>query len=349
MNAPTTTQATEAAPAPAESGTQATTFEQRFEALKTEAYREEAAGPSESADSPTEAASPPPAAAPVDAPAVSGDPEAAKRAEERRARLDALKAETRAQVDAKAQRAEQERIARDLAEYKRRAEEAEARAAKLLDPESIDEAAWIALAERRNIRPERVTEWIRNSLEHPERVAEAAAIKAAQANVDPKLAALEARLAAAERRAAEAEERQAQAQARAEAEQQTRAFFGMVQASADRAPLAAKLLAADEQEFIAMADLAAASVPGMGPQALLDAVEELLDSQGRELAKKYASLYGLTTGQATATSKPTTRGAAKPTTTVSNSSARERASIVEDDGLAGLSFDERLARLKSMR
>jgi hypothetical protein len=336
------------APTPAESGTQAaSTFEQRFEALKSEAMREEAAGPSGSADAPSDAVSPP-AETPKTAPADPADPAAAKRAEERRARLEQLKAETRAQVDAKAGRAEQDRIARELAEYKRRAEEAETRASKMLDPDAIDEAAWVALAERRNIRPERVAEWIRTSMEHPERVAEAAAIKATQQQLDPKLAALEARLAAAERRAAEAEDRQARALAEAQERQQTQQFLGMVRENAERSPLAAKLLATDEHEFLMMAEIAAASVPGMGPQALLDAVEELLDGEGRKAAQTYAALYGIGTSQAPVSKPTTSRGAVQPKT-VSNSSARERATIVDDDGFAGLSFDERLARLKSMR
>ena len=120
----------------------------------------------------------------------------------------------------------------------------------------------------------------------------------------------------------------------------------MVSQSADRAPVAARLLAADPDEFMQMAEVAAARVPGQGPEALLDALEELLDGEGRKFAKKYADLYGLVPSQPTApVTTPPTRGAAQPKT-ISNSLAQSRTAVVEDPDFSKLTLEERAAILR---
>lgn len=280
-----------------------------------------------------------------DAGAPVVDAEAAQRAAERRQRLDALAAKQREQVDRKTALAQADKLQRDLAAAQARAEAAEAAAAGRVDMSSLDEGGFFALAEAKGIKPEALSAWMQKAITSPEKTAEAAALKATQAAYDPKLAALEARIAkqdadlAAMRAAADA------AASRAEEQRQTQAFLGMVPQSADRAPLAAKLLAADPDEFMQMAEVAAAQVPGQGPHALLDAIEEMLDGDGRKFAQKYANLYGLIPSQTSAPVQPTTRGAAMPKT-VSNSLAQSRTALVDEQDFARLSLEERAAILK---
>ncbi len=276
-------------------------------------------------------------------PADSGDAAAQQRAQERRARLAALKSTERDSVDRKAAQAATDKLARDFEAAQRRAEEAETRASRMVDVDSIDEAALFALAEKRNISPQRMGEWIRDAMANPEKQAEAAALKATKTTYDPKLAALEAQIARQNEQIQNFLQQQAQAKADAEEHHATRSFVSMVKQSADRAPLAASLLAVSEDEFMQMAEIAAATVPGMGPQALLDAVEELLDGDVRQSAQTYAALYG-SPSQQPAPSKPTNRAAAMANT-VSNSLAQERASLVEEENLARLPIEERAARL----
>jgi hypothetical protein len=296
---------------------------------------------SETAGDPGEVAVP--AAGAPASPAASGDAAAQQRAAERRARLDALRSTERERVDTKAQQAASDKMARELAAERARAEAAEARAAKMVDVDSIDEAALFALAEKRQISPQRMGEWIRDAMSNPEKQAEAAALKATKTSYDPKIAALEARLAAQDEQIQSFLAEQAKAKADAQEQHETRAFLDMVKGSSERAPLAARLLATNEQEFMQMAEIAAGSVPGMGPQALLDAVEELLDGDVRQSAQTYAALFG-SPSQQPAPSKPTNRAAAMANT-VSNSLAQERASLVEEENLARLPIEERAARL----
>jgi hypothetical protein len=304
------------------------------------------AATSESAGESGESAPPAVSAKAPLSPAPSDDAE--QRAADRRARLEALSAKTRESVDRKAQQAAAEKMARDLETYQRRAEEAERQAASRVDVSQLDEAAFFALAEKRGIAPQKLGEWIRTAMTNPEKVAEAAALQATQRTYDPKLEAIQKENEALKARLDAFEASQAKQSAAAEEQRQTQAFLGMVAQSAERAPLAAKLLASDPDEFMQMASIAAPRVPGMGPEALLDAVEELLDGEGRKVAQKYATLYGLSPSQTPAPTTPTIRGAAKPNT-VSNSLAQERASLVDEDDYARLPIEERAARLiKSM-
>lgn len=316
-----------------------TSFEQRAAALADElrAERPEPAG--ERAE---DVASETPAgpATPVVAPADS-DPEATKRREERRARLAEVAARTREGVDRKERLSAQEKLAREHAAAVARAEKAEALAAARLDVENFDEAALFALAEKKKIDPARLANWIRDSISNPERLAEAAALKATQAAYDPKLAAIEAENAALKARLDAFEATQQSARAAAEEAHHTQVFLGHVKGQAARAPMAVKLLEASSEEFIEIANTAAGLIPdGAGADALLDKIEDLLDSEGRRIYQTYASLYGNP-----ATSRASTpSGAAKPNT-VSNSLAGERAAVVEEEDFAKLPLEERARRL----
>ncbi len=282
---------------------------------------------------------------------IAPDPEAVaaqQRAAERQQRLAALSTKTREQVDRKAQQAASEKMARDYAAAQARAEEAEKVAAGRVDVSKLDAASFLGLAERQGIKPDDLIRFISESMTSPGKVAEAAALQATKTAYDPKLAALESKLAAQDARIAAYEQAQ---QAHAEEQQAQHAqqsFLHLVSQSSARAPIAARLLASDPQDFLDMANIAAARVPGMGAEALLDAVEELLDGAGRKNAQKIAALYGLTTtpSQPSAPVQPTTtRGAAKPNT-VSNSLAQGRTALVDDQDFARLTIEERAAILK---
>lgn len=278
--------------------------------------------------------------------ATAPDAEAEARATERRARLAALSAKTRDQVDRKAALAAADRMQRDLAAAQARADAAEKAAAGRVDVSNLDEAGFFALAEEKGIKPENLSAWLQKAITSPHATAEAAALKATQSAYDPKLAALEARIAEQDRKIAAHEEQQAKHAADAEEQRATHAFLGMVSQSAARAPLAAKLLALDSEEFMEMASIAANRVPGQGPEALLDAVEDMLDGDGRKLAQKYTSLYGTAPpSQPSAPVQPTTRGAAKPNT-VSNSLAQSRTALSDERDFAALTLEERAAILR---
>lgn len=258
-----------------------------------------------------------------------------------------MAAQERHNVDRKASLAAQDKLARDYEAATKRALEAEALAARRVDVDNLDEAAFFRLAEQKNIQPQRLGEWIRNAMTNPERVAEAAALSATRSTYDPKLAALEAQIAELRAQNQSFLDRHNEAQAAVQEREQTHAFLGMVSQSADRAPLAARLLAADQNEFMQIAELAARNVPGQGPQALLDAVEEMLDQDGRQVAQTYAALYGFTSQ---AQAPKTQNRAAAMANTVSNSLAQERASLVEEEDYARLPIEERAARLiRSMK
>jgi hypothetical protein len=280
--------------------------------------------------------------------ASTPDPEqaaAAQRAEDRRLRLAALSAKTRDQVDRKAAAAATDKLARDYQAAVKRAEDAEKAASSRIDVSSLDAKSLLGLAEQKGIKPDELIRFISEAMTSPEKVAEAAALQATRTTYDPKLAAYEARLAKQDEQIAQMARERAEEKAAAQEHQATQQFLGMVSQSGDRAPLAARLLATDPEEFMSMANIAAPRVAGMGAEALLDAVEDLLDGEGRKLAQKYATLYGpQIPSQPSAPVQPTTRGAAKPNT-VSNSLAQGRTALVDDDGSAGLTLEERAARI----
>jgi hypothetical protein len=278
---------------------------------------------------------------PPDSPAASDDP--IKRAEERRARLDAMKMAERQRVDDKQRQTERDKLAQELVAAKKRAEDLEARVAAGLDPSLLDDPIRaIRAMEKRGVAADKVAEAIRESIQNPEIVAE----RAARAHTDPQIARLEQQLQQQNQLILQLQEARDQDLARAQEHQQTQAFLSFAAQSAATAPLSVRLLETDRDEFMAMLEIAGERIsPGAGAQALLDQLEEVLDSEGRKLAEKYAALYGLTTVPSQPQTATPPRAAAKATT-VSNTLAQGRAAVVEDEGLAGMSFEERIAALK---
>lgn len=311
-------------------------FDQRLAAAIAEVATPDAtAAESSTTAAPLGAPPAPAAAAPADA--------AAKAREERAARLAALQEKSRSAVDAKARQAESDRISREADQAKRQVAELEARQAQLVDIAKLDEASFYDLAKRANVNPQKLGEWIRDSITNPEKLAEHAVSRA----VDPKLSALERTVQEQNQVIQQflAEQQAGAQRAHAQAEQQK--FFGFVATSKDQAPLAHALLErSGPEDFWKIADVAAQGLPpGAGANALLDAIEHFLDSDGRAYAQTLATIYGLTPATSKAPASPPLTAAAKATpTTVSNSLAQERASVVQDEELWKLPFEERLAR-----
>lgn len=262
-------------------------------------------------------------------PAVSDD--AAARAEARRARLAELAARERRNVDISTRLAERDKLARELEQERARAAELEKRTTAYVDPSKLDEASFFSLAERANIAPSKLGEWLRDAMANPERVATASARKA----IDPELEAIrrenaelksefQAYLAKQEQREKQAEEQQAEQH-----------ILGAVQS--DVAPIThAFLTQYGREEFLKVARSAGRTLPeGAGSQALIDTIEEHLE--------KLAPLFLPSTPTAPTPHRP---AAAKAPTTVSNAMARERASVVDESSFDDLPYEERLSRIK---
>jgi hypothetical protein len=313
--------------APAESSGGGDTFEQRLAALHTElrAASPEAAG--EAADG-----SPQP---PAEASPVASD-DAAQRAEARRARLAELAARERRNVDISTKLAERDRLARELEQERQTRAQLEARTKELIDISKLDEASFFDLAQRANVPPQKLGEWLRDAMTNPERLASTVAKKA----LDPELEAI--RRENAEMR----EQLQSfiSAQRQAEAEAQERAveqqFLGSIQA--ESAPHAHTFLSKfGPEEFLKIARSAGRTLPpGAGAQALIDTIEEHLES--------FASAFGASPQTQSNGLAPTPHrpAAAKAPNTLSNAMARERASVVDESSFDDLPYEERLARIK---
>lgn len=278
------------------------------------------------------AAAPPAVASPADSDALA-------RREERRKRLDAFKLQERQSVDQKERQAYAEKQAA-------RAKDAEDRIAAL-SGSTFDRAVLkdplkvMRLMEAEGISADKVAEAIRESLTNPD----IAASRAAREAVSPELAeerraraALEARLNALE--AERATERQSVAEQRF-----TDQFTRHVDAQAARAPLSAALLKHDRSEFLQMMHAAAERCPdGAGADALLDAVEDLLDTDVRAVATKYGAIFSPSTAAPTSRANEPRNGAVQPRT-LSNSLVTERGSVVDEEDLARLPVEERVKRM----
>lgn len=277
----------------------------------------------------TPTAAPPPAADDVQA-----------RTEARRARLAQLNREEASHVDRLAQVRAQDKLARDLAAAQKRAAELEASAKTRVERDALkDPMMALQILEEVGLDPVRLAEATRERIANPERVAAQAAARA----VDPKIAAMEKALAEANERI-NAFVQQQQAQQRAAEEQaQAHAFLDSV-AKSEEHPLAGRFLSkGGAAEFLRLADRAASELPeGVGAQALLDHIEEKLTTEGRRIAQQFAELYDLTPSQAPA---PQPHAAAQATT-LTNSLAQTRASVVEPEDWSSLPYEERVARAK---
>lgn len=278
-----------------------------------------------------------PADASNEAPAEATPPTADQAALDRRARLKALQDRERETVDAKNRRREAEEYRGRLAEAERRLKAAEEMAQKRIDVETLDVDGLLGLLERGKVEPAKIAERIRELTANPE----IAAAQAARKTIDPEIASLRATVAAQQ----EALNKFiAQQQTQAEAAQEaaaTRELVAFTQENAATSPIAARFLSAyGQDEFYKLALGAAGRVPpGAGWQAVLDDIEENLST----LAPIYQP------AQQAKQTPPSHPAAAKAPTTVSNTLAQGRASVVDEDAdWASLSFEERSARIFGM-
>lgn len=341
MNTTTTTETTTngAAPPPADAG-EAATLQQRVNALHDQFRAEGSNGAiSEPVDGAPVAA--PPSAEPPPADSATAPSPAAV---ERKARLDALRAREAARMDKKARHAEQDKLSADLAAATKRADEAEARASARIDRETLkDPVRVMAILQEEGVAPHRIAEAIREAMANPEKYAEARAREEAKKLLDPEVKTLREELAALKARDEEREKawqahQQQQAEARAAGE-----FFQFTEQNATHAPYAAAFLKVHGGEaFYELANKAAASVPeGAGWQAVLDVIEE-----------NFTGLAPVFTNSSNSTSNgkpPTPRPAAAKANTLTNTLAQERTSVAQAEDWSSLSFEERVARLKSAR
>lgn len=303
-------------------------FDARVDALLAESRAEEAAKPPLGLDVPSDGVDVHADTQP--APAV---PDAEKARQERRERLAKLQEQERQRVDSQAKFAERDQLARQLAEAEAKAKRYEEAQAKAIDPSTLDEAKFFELAHQLNISPQKLGEFLSQQFNDPSSLA---AQKATQA-LDPRIKAAEERAAAAERQVQEFIAAQQRAQQEAQ-EAQLRAQF-VSSIKPDATPRSAAFVAKyGDAEFLKIADAAANSLPaGAGAQDLLDEIEEKLG--------ELASVFGTQTPPSSKHAlSPVPSGAAKPTT-VSNSHAQERASVVDDDDFASLPLEERAKRL----
>lgn len=273
-----------------------------------------------------------PAASTADSEGVT-DPNAAARAA-RRAQFEKLAAEERARVDAQARRREHDDIRRRLEEAERKAAEAEGR----IDPTKLSPDELLDLFDKGQVDANKLGQRIRERMTNPEVLAAQAAAKA----VDPKVTALEQKIAAQEKVIEDFIAQQAKQQQAAEEAHYLSQFQAFTRENAATAPHSAKFLEVyGPEEFAAVTLGAAAKVPqGSGAQAILDELEDKLAL----LAKVYAPTTGAPQQrQAPPSPNP---AAAKAPTTVSNTLAQTRASVVDEDAdWASLPFEERSARL----
>lgn len=251
----------------------------------------------------------------------------------RRAKYEALQADEAARVDRQAQRVDNEGLRKRLEEAERRAEAAKGH----VDPSTLDEASFFDLAAKLQVSPQKLGEWVRERMTNPE----LAAVQAASRVVDPKLTAMEQRLEAQQKVIDNFVNEQASQRQQAEERHYTEQFHAFTRENAPTSPYAARFLEVHgPEEYAKLAYGAAARVPeGAGPQAILDDVEENL----AQLAQIYAPRGAAQQRPAPTLPNP---AAAMAPTTVSNTLAQSRASVVnEDENWSQLPFEERSARL----
>lgn len=273
--------------------------------------------PSEPA--PVEEDSPP--AAPTGA--DSGDPAAA-----RRARLEELKAQNTAEAEQRQRETAQRQQKQEFEDYKRRAEEAEARMAGLVDLNGIDPDRFFELCAEHGITPDTLADHVRKSREDPSVVAREAAKKVASTEAE----ALRKLLAEQQARLDAIDERDQRSRAQHDEYQAATELFTTVKASTDAPRAAAFLKEKGEERFYKFALRTAANLPeGGGMQAVIDSVEEALED--------LASIY-------TSTQPPAPkRSASAPADTISNRLASERSEVHEPSDWADLTLEERAARI----
>lgn len=329
MNQPSAPTAPTPAAAPTETANGSGVYQSDFESRSASVFGNDDAQPAGEA----------PAAAPS-----SSDPSAAAagsatvdHAQARRERLAKLQAQERASVDAKQRQKGNEELQQRLANAEKERDEAKRMADQRIDFTTLTEPQFFEYAARAKVTPQRLAEWLKEQSERPE----LAAHRAVDSAVTPKLAEWEKRIAEKESKLDAIIAQQQSAQVAREEAEAFHEFSSFVQESATTSPYSAAFLAKHgPEQFSKLAFSAAASVPpGAGAQAVLDHIEENLSM----LAPIYAAPAATPAKPSTLPNIP---GAAKPMTTVSNTLAQTRASVVDEDAeWASLPFEERSARL----
>lgn len=276
---------------------------------------------------------------------IAPDALAAERAA-RRATLAELSAKERERVDLMAQRRESDTLRQRLEAAEARAKAAEDGRAGFVDKSKLDNAGFFAMAQELaasgKLTPQQLGEWIREQTANPE----LAASRAATAAVDPKISALEKRVADQQAMIDNFFQEQTTQRQQAEERHAERAFLTHVQENQAMAPVSSGWLAEHgHEQFLKLALKAAQSVPpSAGPQAILDEVEENLVKLG------FGRVYGAQAPQRT--QAPTTsqnHAPAKAPTTISNTLAQQRATVIDEDAdWASLPFEERSRRAFGM-
>lgn len=268
----------------------------------------------------------------------------AKAAADRRARLQQLQESSRAKLREKQEREARYRLPDEVSARDKRIAELEAQLNAYVPREHLkDPIGALRALEEAGISPDKLGEAIRERMTDPERYA----AQAAQRAVDPKLTALERKLAEQDQIISTFLAQQEQREREYQRQQAQHSFLRTV--AADGGSLAAKFLAAEgPDKFMGIVERASARLPdGAGQQALLDTIEEILDTDGRRIYQQMAAIYGpLGHAPSNGTTTPPKPAAAQATTTVTNSIAQERASVVtDDDPMAGMSYDEKVRYL----
>lgn len=276
---------------------------------------------------------------PQGTPAAPPTDEAARR-EQRRKEIAQWKAQEAARLEAQSRYRQGEEAQRRAERLQQERDELAKQAASRIDPSSLDEAGFFALAERLQVTPKKLGEWIQQRATHPEVIAAQYAEKA----VDPKLSALEAKIAEQNALLQQINQERMTERQTQEAYARGQSMLDFAQQSAAQAPLAAAFLREHgADEFLTVANSEFANVP-KGPgweQHVLDAIEDKLSQLGRIFQQPQGGT------QQPRQAPPTPhRGAAQPMTTVSNTLAQSRASVVDGEtDWAALPYEERAARL----
>ncbi len=265
-----------------------------------------------------------------------GDALAAERAE-RRAKLEALTQGERRRVDEQAKYRQAEHAQRRAEAAERERDELRQQVAGRVDPSKLDEQGFFDLAEKLQVTPKKLGEWLQQRTNNPHVIAAEAAQKA----VDPRISALEERIAQQDQAMQRmAQDRQSREQAAAE-DAAAVEFASFAEQQGATSPMASRFIQAfGQDEFTSLAKGVVSKLPqGAGYQDLLDAIEDQLTP----LSKMFQPATG-TPQQSQARPSPN-HAAAKAPTTVSNMLAQGRASVVDEErDWAALPFEERSRR-----
>lgn len=269
-------------------------------------------------------------------PAVSAEPdENAKARAERRATLERLRNEERAKVDAMAAMRERDELRKRLADYE--AKEKSPKPANLVDVDALDEVGLLGLLGRSGkVDPHKLGEKLREMLADPS----AHAAQAAKSAIDPEVAELKKQIAEQQEAINSFLHSQQQAQQEAEERHAAEQFYSFTRENATTSPYSARFLEKHgPEEFYKLAQ-SAVRAGAVGAQGILDEIEETLTRLSGIYTAEPANLQ-----RRQATTPQPNPAAAKAPTHVTNTLAQQRSSVVDEDDFAGLTFEERSARV----